>query len=146
MKEIKIYTAGKMAGLTYEEQMNWRYRIQEYIRRRTNRKITFVHPPMFYTYDSAYHKTELEVKNWDINQVRDSDIVIVNLDGVNSSVGTHFELSMVDAINSFGNKHIYLIGVGESNEVLHPWIECSLHRHEKDFEDAAEYICEYLLV
>lgn len=135
-----------MAGLTYEEQMRWRYKIEALIKSKTSRQITFVHPPVFYTYDNHFHQSEREVKDWDINQVRDSDIVIVNLDGVNSSVGTHYELSLIDAINSFGNKHIYLIGIGKSEEPIHPWIQCSLHRHEEDFEDAADYIIGYLLI
>ena len=48
MKEFKIYTCGRMNGLSYEEQMKWRNAIQEAIELRTDRKVTFIHPPLYY--------------------------------------------------------------------------------------------------
>lgn len=143
---VKIYTAGKMSGLSYEEQMRWRLEIEDEVRNRTSKPVTFIHPPKFYTYSRSDFQSEKEVKDWELNQLRNCDIVVANLDDINSSVGTHFELSTVDAINSFGNKHIFIIGVGGSEEPLHPWIELSLFRKEKNFEDAADYIVRYLMV
>lgn len=143
---IKIYTAGKMAGLPYEKQMAWREEIESAIRDRTNKQITFIHPPKFYTYDRPDFQSEKEVKDWELNQVRNCDIVIANLDGINTSVGTHFELSAVDSINSTSNKHIFIIGFGDTEIQLHPWIELSLHRKETNIDDVADYIVRYLLV
>ena len=143
---IKIYTAGKMAGLPYEKQMAWREEIENAIRDRTNKQITFIHPPKFYTYDRPDFQSEKEVKDWELNQVRNCDIVIANLDGINTSVGTHFELSAVDSINSTSNKHIFIIGFGDNEIQLHPWIELSLHRKETNIDDVADYIVRYLLV
>lgn len=148
----KIYTAGKMAGLSLDEQMSWRLEFERCLkdmlkyRGIPHNHVRIVHPPVYYTYGRNYHKTEREVKNWDLNQVRASDIVVVKLDDVSSSIGTHYELATVDAINSFGNKHIFVIGVGDSNVELHPWIEDTLHRREESFEDASQYIVDYLLV
>lgn len=147
----KIYTAGKMAGLSPCEQMEWRKKIETSVRHAAEiagvpqAEIKFIHPPQFYQYGETYYQTEKEVKNWDLNQVRNSDIVIVNLDTVETSIGTHYELGMVDAINSFGNKHIFVIGVGGKDISLHPWIEDTLHRREEKYEDAADYIANYLL-
>lgn len=146
MKTYKIYTAGKMFGLSFEEQMGWRKNIEQLIRQRTDVPLRFVHPPLYFRYDKREHKSEREVKQWELSQVRDSDIVIVNLNGVNDSTGTHYELSMADAVNSFGNKHIYIIGIGKSDTQVHPWIELSLLRSEEEYEKAADYIADYLLV
>ena len=44
------------------------------------------------------------------------------------------------------DKHIYIIGIGQSKEQLNPWIELSLFRQEDDFENAARYIADYLLI
>lgn len=143
---FKVYTAGKMSGLPFEEQMEWRRRIEEEIMKLTDAPIQFIHPPLYFRYDLQLHKSENEVKQWEISQIRDSDIVIVNLDGINSSVGSHFELSMIDAVNSFGNRHIHAIGVGKANEKLHPWIELTLLRCEEEYAAAAEYIATYLLI
>lgn len=145
MKEYKIYTAGKMAGLTYNEMMMWREHIEELVAERTSKIIKFIHPPKYFLPGNYTKKFEGKVKEWDINQVKNSDIVIVNLDGVNSSAGTHFELSMVDAINSMTDRHIFVVAVGEEKSGLHPWIEDSIHYRAKSFDDAAEYIVMYLL-
>ena len=148
----RIYTAGKMAGLSSYDQMEWRKRIEISVRHAADivgisqSEIEFIHPPMFYQYGKTNFQSEREVKDWDLNQVRNSDIVIVDLDTVETSTGTHYELGMVDAVNSFGNKHIFVIGIGGENKVLHPWIEDTLHRREVDYDDAADYIVNYLLV
>lgn len=146
MREYRIYTAGKMAGLPYEKQMAWRKEIERAICDRTNKRTVFIHPPEFYSYDRTDFQSEKEVKDWELSQIMDCDVVVTNLDGINTSVGTHFELSAVDSINSISNKHIFIIGVGNSKDTLHPWIELSLHRKEASIDDAADYIVKYLLV
>lgn len=142
---IKIYTAGKMSGLTYEEQMNWRYKIENEIESKTDQLIKFIHPPLFYNYLEPTHKTEREVMDWDLEHLKDCNIVIVNLNEISKSIGTHFELATATTINTLGNKHIYVVGFGSPNEELHPWIELSLHRREDTIEDAVDYVVNYLL-
>lgn len=48
MKTYKIFTAGKMSGLSYDEQMKWRKDFETILRSRCNKSLIFVHPPMFY--------------------------------------------------------------------------------------------------
>lgn len=142
MSEIKIYTAGAMKGLTFDEYYSWRKRLQWYL---SNGDTTykFFHPPEFYNYEQNLHKSEREVKEFELNQLRQCDVMVVNLANIESSIGTHMELGYVNAVNSFGGKHIYVIGFGE-NEV-HPWIEDSLFRREKNVADTAEYIKGYFI-
>ena len=142
---VKIYTAGKMSGLSYGEQMNWRSEFEKALLSKASVPVTVVNPPAYYNYLADNHNSEAEVKEWDLNQVRDSGIVVVNLNDIESSIGTHFELGFINAINSFGNKHIYVVGIG-SAEKLHPWISLSLFRCEPDVESAADYIANYLLI
>lgn len=146
MKEFKIYTCGKMNGISYEKQMEWRCKIQELIESKTDKKVTFIHPPLFYGYHEIMHKSEREVKEWELNQVCDSDIVIVNLDGINESIGSHFEMGAICGANIVGNKQITVIGVGEVKPEIHPWIGLSFLRHEECLEDAADFIATYLLL
>lgn len=146
MKEYKIYTCGKMSGIAYEKQMEWRYKIEELIKAKTNKVVTFIHPPLFYGYHITNHKSEREVKEWELNQVCDSDIVIVNIDEINSSIGSHFEMGAVCGANITSNKHITVIGFGNSEAEIHPWIDLSFLRFEESIEDAAEYIATYLLL
>lgn len=142
---IKIYTAGKMSGLSFAEQTDWRSAFEKALLSKASRPVTVVIPPMYYNYLSQNHNSEAEVKEWDLNQIRDSDIVVVNLQGIESSIGTHFELGFINAINSFGEKHIFVVGIGNSENV-HPWIGLSMFRCEPDIESAADYIANYLLV
>ena len=142
---IKIYTAGKMNGLSYEQQLSWRMRFQTELENRSDQLITFIHPPLFYNYGATRHKTEREVMEWELNQIRTCDIVVVNLNEVNSTTGTHMELGFINAMNMIGNKHIYVVGIGSTRNV-HPWIECSMLRVEPTIESACDYIAEYLLM
>lgn len=47
-KTFKIYTAGKMGGLTYSQQTDWRLKIEKLIKERTSANVVFIHPPLFY--------------------------------------------------------------------------------------------------
>lgn len=143
MKTYKIFTAGKMGGLSYDEQMKWRKDFETTLRSRCDKSLTFVHPPMFYQYGDETN--EKEAREWEINQLKDSDIVVVNLTTIADSIGTHIELGIIEAMNQFGYKHIHLIGVGRPN-VSHPWIQMGMLRHESTLEDAADYISTYLLL
>ena len=145
-KTFKIYTVGKMKDISYTKQMEWRLKIANLIKSKTEKRISFVHPPLFYNYEQKDYKSEREIKEWELNQVKQCDILIVNLDGINDSIGSHFEISAAETINTMSDKHIYIIGIGQSKEQLNPWIELSLFRQEHDFENAARYIADYLLI
>ena len=143
----KIYTCGKMSGISFQEQMEWRLRIEGEVKKWLDfgQGVKFIHPPMFYNYEENYQKSEREILEWEMTQVHDCDILIVNLDGIDSTVGSHMELGAVQGINRFGDKHIFVIGLGKDDN-LHPWIKESCIRIEDDYAKAAEYICEYLLI
>lgn len=146
MKEFKIYTCGKMSGLTFGQQMSWRLQMQELVNSKTDKRVVFIHPPLYYNYDTQMHKDEREVMDWEINQVCKSDIIVVDLNGIEESIGSHFELGAAIGANITGGRQISIIGVGDVDiEKLHPWIGLSMLRHERTYEDAADYIVGYLL-
>lgn len=147
MKEIKIYTCGKMSGISFDEQMSWRRFLQSEVEKRYDgmNRITFIHPPLFYNYENKLHKSEREILDWEMKQVHDCDIVVVDLHDIETTVGSHMELGEIQGINRFGDKYIFIIGIG-SEHGLHPWIKESCHRIEFDCYDAAKYIVEYLLI
>lgn len=147
MKQFKIYTCGKMSGTTLEHQMKWRKLLEECVRIRYDGsdRIKFVHPPMFFNYEFKSHKTDKEILEWEMKQLHDCDILVVDFDGINDTVGSHMELGAVQGINRFGDRYIYVIGVGDSSN-LHPWIKESCMRIEDNHYKAAKYIVEYLLI
>lgn len=146
MKEYKIYTCGKMKGLSFEQQMQWRKHIQKLVEDRTDKKVNFIHPPLFFNYDFTSHKDEEEVMKWELNQVCKSDIVVVGIEDINDSIGSHIEIGAALGANITGGRQINIIGVGNISKTPHPWINSSLLRYEESYEDAADYIVNYLLV
>lgn len=144
MKNFKIYTAGKMSGLSYDDQMDWRRELERRVRTISD-NVVFIHPPHYYRYGAGMHKSEREAMVWDLSQIRDSDIVVVNLENIGSSIGTHMELGFIEAMNQMSTKHIHLIGFGKP-DVEHPWLNEVLLRREDTLKQAAAYISAYLLV
>lgn len=147
MKEYKIYTCGKMSGTTFEKQMKWRKNLEELVNEKYdgNDRIKFIHPPLFFNYEHMQHKTEREILDWEMKQLHDCDVVVVDFDGIDSTIGTHMEIGAVQGINRFGDKYIYVVGVGEEKK-LHPWIKESCMRIENNLDDLAQYIAEYLVI
>ena len=119
MSEFRIYTAGAMKSLSFDEYYTWRKRLEWYLSK-SDTTFKFFHPPEYYNYEQRFHKSEREIKEFELNQLRQCDIMVVNLEHIEDSIGTHMELGYVNAVNSFGNKHIYVIGFGENK--VHPWI------------------------
>ena len=144
-KTFKIYTCGAMSNKTLTESMEWRNKIEEAVRFRTDKSVTFIHPPEYFNYEVKSHKTEKEVMEWEISQIQSCDIVVANIDDICSSVGSLVEIGAVYTLNMFSQKHISVIGISK-NSVIHPWIKNTCLRIEEDYDSAADYIVRYLLV
>lgn len=141
-KTYKIFTSGKMGDLNYEKQMKWRSELENAIRTQTDKKVMFIHPPDFFDYDFPDQKT---AKEWEINQIIDSDIVVIDFSSIKDSIGTHIELGVIHAVNRISNKHIATIGIGRP-DTEHPWIQSSVFYQVVDVKEAADFICKYLLI
>lgn len=146
--KTKIYTCGKMTGLSYEEQMNWRNEFDNYFRSYCKAFGAYdgaiiIKPPIYYSNCGA--NNQREIQEWEINQVVDSDILIVNLDGLESSIGSLMEIGVAHGVNCSGNKHIFIIGIGKLPDNMHPWIKNSFIHVSPTIEEAAEYTVFYYL-
>ncbi len=143
---LKIYTAGKMSGLSFEEMNDWRVKLKEILTAYadfSNTNIKVVNPVDFYNFETKRHQNELEVEEFDLAHVVSSDIIIVNLEGLNSSIGTIIELHDARYHNkipviAFGNKTTY--------DELHPWVKNDITRVEETIYDVAAYIKDFYLV
>lgn len=74
-----------------------------------------------------------------LNYVKNSDIIIVNLDKADSSVGTIMELATA---HNCGKP---IIGYGKF-EGHHPWIQEVIWRTEDSLEDVVYYISRYFAI
>lgn len=143
MKQFKIFTSGKMGGLSYKEQMAWRRELEHKVHEISTPSTTmFIHPPLYFDYSSPNQEM---AKQWEINQLINSDIAVFNLSNIHSSFGTVMELGIIEGINRIREKKIFVVGIGKPN-IEHPWLESALFKRVDTVEDAAEFIVDYLLI
>lgn len=145
MDSLQIYLAGKMSGLSFSEMNEWRKNIKSIIKGYTmylGINVSVVNPVEYFNFEEKRHKSELEVMKFDLNKVKSSDIIIVNMKGLNTSIGTCIELYEAYKrdipILAFGSEEEY-------NE-LHPWIQCFITRYDNDYHDTAFYISEFYMM
>lgn len=118
--------------------MAWRRQIEEIYLQGGN-TVLFIHPPLY-----KVGFTDKEFSEWNKQQLYDSDIVIVNIEEIDDN--NLYEIGIVDSINTFSNKHIFVVGVGEMNVELKPHIKFTFFHHEPKYEDAVDYIHNYLSI
>ena len=143
---MKIYLAGKMGGLPFEEMYEWRAKLKNALNahaKGSGVNIQVINPVDFYNFETKRHQNELEVEEFELAHVKSSDIVIVNLDGLKSSIGTIIELH--DAryhhripVIAFGDKNLY--------DELHPWTKNDITRVEACIDDVVNYIRDFYFV
>ena len=121
METVKIYLSGGMTGLSFEEQFKWRSNVMSAIRYgdyNYEKKVSFFNPVDFYNFEDKNYKTEREVMEFDLYNLRKSDLVIVNFNAPNS-IGTAMELMLAKEYK------IPVIAFGVKDNNIHPWlVEC----------------------
>lgn len=90
-----VYLGGAMSCYFNTDQHDypkqWREDAKEYVMKLYD-GITIVSPTDFYEIGKNYHQSETEVMRFDLRMVRESDIVLVNLRDLHSSLGTSDEI------------------------------------------------------
>lgn len=146
MKHLKIYLAGKMSGLSLEEMRIWRDELKALLHKEAeyrNYTLTVINPVDFYNFEEIRHQSEAEVEDYDLAHVISSDVVIVNVDGLESSDGTKFEIHDANY-----HKRIPVIALDEKNRYwyLHPWIKRDITRVESSKESLVNYIRDFYMI
>lgn len=143
MTNLKIYLAGKMSGLSFEQMNTWRTHLKEELKliaNDSNYNLIVINPVDYYNFTENRQQSEIE--NFDLAHVITSNIVIANLDGLKSSDGTKIELYEANynhriPVIVFGNKKLY--------KELHPWIKNSITRVENNMQDVISYIRDFYM-
>lgn len=143
MRDIQVYLAGGMSGLSFEEQIAWRDHIGNKIIAfaigNINNRVRVFNPCDYYNLEEKSHKLEREPFEFDIFNLKRSDFVIANLNK-QDSIGTCMELAIAK------DNGIPVIGLYTGNEELHPWIsECCI-RICTSMRELEQYVCEYYLL
>lgn len=141
MDAFKIYLSGSMTDTSWEEQTKWRRQFQDAIKFGDydyEKKVVFFDPTAYYNFEEKRHKSEKEIMEFDLYNLRNSNLVVVNLNN-SKSLGTMSELILAKEY------HIPVIGWNPSGESLHPWlIEC-ITRMCEDIREAVEHTVEFYL-
>lgn len=142
MKNKQLYLCGKMGGLTYKEYTQWREQIKVELLSRcdSNVDLTIISPPDFFHMEETLHDNELEVMNWELNRVRNSNVVIANLN-FNNSTGSNIE------IYEAWRNNIQVVALWDKeNYPQHPWIENMVTRTFKTMDELSDYVNYYHMV
>ena len=141
METCRIYLAGGMTGLTQEEQAKWRQRFQDAIKHGEydcKKKAIFFDPTQRYSLFEQEYKSEREVFEYDIYNLKKSDLLVVNFNAP-KSIGTAMELAIAKENN------IPVIGLNKEKEELHPWIQECCTRVCDNFKELVEYVVKFFL-
>ncbi len=141
-----VYLAGAI-GCYYKEHKiekstKWRERAEKYFKNNSD-TIECINPCRFYDYSSNYHTSDYEPMRFDLRKVKESRVVLVNLEDLYRSIGTSDEI-LYAYIND-----VPIVGFLEDEKLIntvHEWKLCQIDRivtGEGAQERAMEYIEEY---
>lgn len=120
LTEFKIYLAGGMGKFgkdNFDEGNLWRLyckNILESFECDYNVKITNPNDYFSFIENPPTYQTEREIMEFDLNKVRNTDLIIVNFNDVHS-LGTMSEIAIAY------EKRIPIVGINLKNQDLHPW-------------------------
>lgn len=140
METVKIYLSGGMGSLSFEEQAKWRSQIIKEIKFNCHceKKPIFFNPVDYYNFEENRHKSEREIVEFDLNAVRNSDLIIVNFNDPNS-LGTCAELAIAY------DRHIPIVGINKDKAELHPWLTEFTMRMCSSVREAVDYTVNFFL-
>ena len=144
--KLTIYLAGRMSGLTKDGYTRWRKELTDALYDESvlvGSNIQVINPATYFDFDNMDRHLEKEVMQFDLNMVRQSDIVIVNVDDVSSSIGTAIELYEANRLNIPVIAYTYS---GIVNDSIHPWIQECLSTVQMCKQELINYVRDFYMV
>lgn len=141
MKDFKIYLAGGMGNLSWEEQTIWRELVEDLFNKNRDGykyRLYIINPTDFYNFKDRCHDSELEIMKYDLRHVKSSDLILVNYND-SKSIGTAQELAVAY------DRDIPIIGICQNRDELHPWLVCVVDKMFGSVEKAVQYIIDFYL-
>ena len=140
MNIFKFYLAGGMTDLSYEDQNNWRTYVKKKLEGyECDYKIKCINPVDYYNiYDSTLYDSDLEVMQFDLYNVKTSNLIIMNFNDM-KSLGSMAELAIAY------ERGIPVIGLNEKEQQLHPWQYSMCSKIFNNMDDMLDYIKRYYL-
>lgn len=136
METIKIYLAGGCKNED-DEGRDWREKATQMFKTATDNKdckIKVINPLNYFSYSEAKHQSDSQVKNYYMDQIKHSRIVLVNLTRSDVSCGTCMECQ-------YAKDHdIQIIGFGSEN--IYPWLLVDCQCYFPSMLQAIDYIID----
>lgn len=128
----QFYLAGGIAGLPFGESNGWRAFLEDRLD-----EVKIINPLKYYNYEMRMHNSEKEIRNFELNLVRHSDLIIVNFNQPNS-IGTAQELAVAY------EHRIPIVGLNQDKNELHPWLVECVDKMLYSMKDLVDYVrCYY---
>ena len=140
METVKIYLSGGMSNVSFEEQSKWRQQIMDAIKYNYDceKKALFFNPVNYYNFKEKRHKTEKEIKEFDLYNLRKSDLVIVNFNDKDSH-GTDWELAIAEEHN------IPIVAFGVDGKDIYSWSLDACNRICDSLKECVEHVVDFYL-
>ena len=142
---LTIYLGGKMSGLSKDGYTRWRKELTDALYDESvlvGSNIQVINPASYFDFDNMDRHLEKEVMQFDLNMVRQSNIVIVNVDDVSSSIGTAIELYEANRLNIPVIAYTYS---GVVNDSIHPWIQECLSTVQMCKQELIDYVRDFYM-
>lgn len=144
--EIWLFLAGAMINDTDKQEdrqgIKWRNDACEFIKKRYD-NVYPVTAQEFYRYDEFYKCDAKETLRFDMKDVRESDVILVNVKDLEKSLSTSDEIFYA----YISHKPIYGFFEGSEEELsIHPWKKEQLNRifyGKESMKDAISYIATH---
>lgn len=132
---------GKFGKENFDEGNLWRINCKESLESfEGNYDVKIENPNDYFNFkeEPPVYKTQREVMEFDLNKVRNADLIIVNFNDM-YSLGTMSEIAIAY------EKKIPVIGLDSDNQNLHPWQIEMTNRIFSDIDKMLNYIKYYYL-
>ena len=152
MIEYKVYLAGPMSGLSFEEALKWREEFKAKLKDSGNENIHCFSPLRGRKFIEDYEKfdkdreyshplgTHKAINTRDHNDVKTSDLVLVNFLGAKTiSIGTVMEIAW-----AWSYKKPIVMITDEENIHNHPMIRECVGFFADSLDQAVELVCDIL--
>ena len=143
MNEVNIYLSGGMGKFgkdEFEKSNTWRVLAKQQLEQCEGLRVNCINPNDYFSFadDEPLFKSEREVMEFDLNKVRNADLLIVNFND-KYSLGTMAEIAIAY------EKRIPIIGLDVDKQELHPWQIEMTNRIFSNFNEMIRYIEDYYL-
>lgn len=138
MENFKIYTSGAIKNVTHEMAYEWRDMSKEYLENcESLYNVKVFNPNKHFNYDELVPKTEKQCKAYFMYQLEQSNLILVNLNNSDKSIGTAMEIQKAVDYN------IPIIGFGTYNMNAWEYDDCDIVF--ETLEEALDYIRFYYI-